>query len=621
MLSKFLLSFSLLLCCFSHFSIFAHADQISDPNENQPSHFTLIINQIRGSECCDIGDQNYFVHQLQTATALNLPTNFALRYDALLDPHYQTLFATASAKVANFGAFLEITPALAQAAHVTYTGNDKNWYQANHAYLIGYQPTNRLKLIDAYMSAFYQVFHYYPDFTTAWMIDPTSLSYLKDQYHVQIHQLTREQFGTDSYTLYGGPPHYPYFPSVNWALLPDSTQADRLPLIVRQTITDPVFNYGDQSNSYTSQPNDYALRDANLDYFQFLFNQAHQQSAQNYTFALVGLENSMPGAVQDEFARQLSFISSWQNSTTHQVLTTHQFYQQFLHQSLATALPTLYAGQAQNNSQEQAWWVTGDTYRARLRLSFNELFLSDLRPYSSADQDPYLETPAAVTGHWLVPFLLSNSVSYGGAVNDPLVYNDDLALQPQLPRLTLATNVDQVQTQRTPNNQLLFLADQIPVATFSATVASFGQHNLTTLGTPQVFDNTFAAAYSALFVSNRYAIAGRNPIRLIFYPRNSQNQNVYLDQNIQVTTDYPLDSKIISPPNPRNGMIFIDLNNAQPAKVNLTLSFSDYTETTAVYFAPTCKQDLVYCLKHPVQAWWYLRNWFGDQLRAWHNKH
>jgi hypothetical protein len=50
--------------------------------------------------------------------------------------------------------------------------------------------------------------------------------------------------GVDSYTLYGGPVHYPYYPSQNWALVPAAQNNENMPIIVRQTITDPVYNYG-----------------------------------------------------------------------------------------------------------------------------------------------------------------------------------------------------------------------------------------------------------------------------------------------------------------------------------------------------------------------------------------
>ena len=87
--------------------------------------------------------------------------------------------------------------------------------------MIGYQPDDRKKLIDTYMTAFQNAFGYYPATSVSWMIDPLSLAYLQQKYGVSVQEITREQWGTDSYTIYGGPPHYPYKPSQNWAIVPD----------------------------------------------------------------------------------------------------------------------------------------------------------------------------------------------------------------------------------------------------------------------------------------------------------------------------------------------------------------------------------------------------------------
>ncbi len=613
------------------------------------NHDTLIINQIRGESCCDIGSLNNFQQQLSTANDLSLPMNFALRYDVLTNPQYQEVIKKTNSFV-HYGAFLEIVPELASAANVSYLGNSDNWYQASYAYLVGYSSQDRLKIIDTYMNQFYQLFKYYPDFSVAWMIDPLSLQYLKTKYGVLIHQITREQLATDSYTLDGGPVHYPYFPSKNWALVPDNNNLTTMPLIVRQTITDPVYNYGDQSNSYTSQPNDYGLRQAGINYFNFLFLQTHQQPLQNPTFALLGLENSMPETIQTEFLNQLKFVHNWQIDSDNQVLTTADFYKEFIAQTDLNQ-PIVYTGQAEGDDQEKSWWINTNQYRARVRLSAGELFISDLRVYDPNFSDPYLSNKASHLGQWLVPFLLKSSISYTGLVNDPIIVNDDLNLSPNLKRLTLKSNLNNLEIQRDETGNLIFSDNQTKIISFQAKTLSFFKIdpsqliyqdpiskeilwqliptenesewqikiNQMDLNLIRQHENTFSPGNSTTFVSNQYAIAARNPIRLIFYPRNISNENLILVDQIKIKTDYPVDKITISAPNPRNGMIFVDLNNAQPLKTQVEITYQNYTSKQTVFFAPACKENLKYCLTHPHQAWWYLRNWFGDKIRQWQN--
>ena len=163
------------------------------------------------------------------------------------------------------------------------------------------------KIADYLFATFFEKFSYYPAVTSAWMIDTETLNYIHKEYGVKIQQITREQYGTDSYTLYGGPPHYPYPASKNWLFVPDYENNDPV-LIVRQTVTDPLFNYGDNTSTFTSQPNDYMKNKKTFDYFKSLLDQAIDQSDNQTGFAMLGLENSMEDKFQQEYIAQLELL-------------------------------------------------------------------------------------------------------------------------------------------------------------------------------------------------------------------------------------------------------------------------------------------------------------------------
>jgi len=194
----------------------------------------LIINQVRGNECCDEGNENALVQQIDSIKRNNLKGNFALRYDVLSNPAYTKILKNLKGEQVDdgeqfeLGAFLEITPKLAQDASVLYKGDSDNWYKAQNVYTVGYEFEDRKKIIDKYMENFLLVFGYYPKFSTAWIMDTNSVNYMNEKYGIYVHQITREQWGTDSYTLIGGPPHYPYPPSSDWLFVPDFGQQRRL---------------------------------------------------------------------------------------------------------------------------------------------------------------------------------------------------------------------------------------------------------------------------------------------------------------------------------------------------------------------------------------------------------
>ena len=384
-------------------------------NQSQSSTI-LLINQVRGTSCCNPGSSNNLEIQLEATRALDLPATFAFRFDALKDDDMLNVYKQSGSTIFEQALFLEITPDLAHAAGVQFHGTTDTWYKAQSAYLLGYSHQERKKLIDTAMSAFYARFHAYPKTTVAWMIDAWSLSYLSKQYGVITHELTREQWGTDSYTLYGGPMGASYFPSRNWPLVP-ATGAQSLPMvIVRQTIPDPVWNYGDMTNSTTSQPNDYVLAHKTMTYFSdLLHNALEKQSGPG--MAVIGLENSMEVITQQEYADQLKIVKNILDSNTAvQVATAGKYAQQKLadREIRNTGEVQLYTGKNMFRDMlpeaYESWWITTPTYRARVIHKNTTLMLTDLRAYGAELQDPYTETPLSTPdAYWVVPFLVDGS--------------------------------------------------------------------------------------------------------------------------------------------------------------------------------------------------------------------
>lgn len=381
--------------------------------QNELNH-VVVINQTRGDSCCDPGSTVALQQQIDTAIEQNLPTWFSLRYDVLTNDEFlQPLLQAKNAHpdLIQLGFFFEIIPELAEASQVTYTGDVTNWYQAHHAYLIGYSAEERTALIDTAMTTFQQKIGAYPDLTTAWMIDTPSLNYLSEMYSIQVHQITREQWGTDSYHLYGGPAHFPYPASDNWLFVPDY-QRKNGPLIVRQTVTDPVYNYGDATNAFTSQPNDYSLDGKGFDYFEKLFNQATNlsesiiQSPRGFT--LLGLENSMASIYQAEYRRQLEYLGELKRTkqiTLPDIETLASYWKQ--------QPVTIYSGQdLVSQTDHLSWWITSPNYRLRLRYDGTNLSISDMRLYHPEFTDPYQNYTAQNQGYWIMPYLLDGSLWY-----------------------------------------------------------------------------------------------------------------------------------------------------------------------------------------------------------------
>jgi len=396
----FLYVITVILLSFSVVPVFAQETKLP----------VIVINQIRGSEsCCLAGDDRLRQRISEHESLQKLPIAWALRWDVLQDEGvikpYQEL------PTEQIGALLEVTPEFASASAVAYHGDPagSDWHQARNAFLVGYTQEERKKLIDTYMGAFRKVFNTYPTFSVAWMIDSWSLNYLRDQYGVRVHELTKEQYETDSYTLYGGTFNLPYFASRNHPLLP-SSNSDYV-MIMRQTVSDIDRNYGSSKAHFSSQPNDYLENPDKTDfsYFEQLLHTANSQNEMS-KFALLGLENSLSmQAYQEEFIKQLQFITDKQSQEEFSVQTPIDYFNE-QKENVAQSGKTLISP---DFPQSGALNYFGENYRARFEIWNGNLTLTDFRVFTPHLVDPYQDTPLTVSKSYLiVPYLLDSSQQF-----------------------------------------------------------------------------------------------------------------------------------------------------------------------------------------------------------------
>lgn len=360
----------------------------------------LIINQVRGTSCCDVGDISNVASQIDTLEKYKLPAAFALRFDAI-NSEYKQLFGRHPQF--ELGLFLEITPDLCEAAGVVYRGPVERWYKAENSYLLGFLPVERKRLIDVAMKKFKDTFGYYPKTTVGWMIDSYSLNYLVAQYKITTHEITRDQWGTDSYTLYGGPVGPSYLPSKNWALIPSANPLSVV--MVRQTISDPVWNYGDANSVFTSQPNDYLKGGKNLSYFKTLLEQALAQKPEG--LAVIGLESSMSKDAQFEFHKQLEFVAKLISTNTKLTAVLPADYA--VTRLTKSNLVNINAGKA---GMVSSFWINTNHYRLHIAFDGNSgaAIVDDARIYGDQLIDPYaVNRPDTPNAYWIVPFTVDGS--------------------------------------------------------------------------------------------------------------------------------------------------------------------------------------------------------------------
>ena len=186
------------------------------------------------------------------------PSTWLLHYDTLSDD--QVVSTLKTIPTSELGLFLEVTRNLALDSFVNYPWETEKWERADKVFLSGYDPSDRIKLIDTTFNRFKEVFGSYPVSIGAWYIDSRSLDYLYRRYHVQIILGVSDQYLTDGYQIWGQYVGEPYYPSISSAIEPALGTADKIgPVKIQWAAREPLLSYGAgvQYSNFSVQVNDY----------------------------------------------------------------------------------------------------------------------------------------------------------------------------------------------------------------------------------------------------------------------------------------------------------------------------------------------------------------------------
>ena len=194
-----------------------------------------------------IDDFETLEKQLTVLAKFNLPSTVALKYDALMDEKYQKLIKTYKKEnELEISAWWEITAELCERAGVQFRGERGEEYddRVDSAYSIAYEPEERIKIVDAYMQDFKEIYGVYPQSIGSWVLDECTLEYAKEQYGIVAAAVCRDQIATDGFTLWGGYPNGPYYPSVNNLNVPAQSEPKQLKLPTFRLLgPDPIFMF------------------------------------------------------------------------------------------------------------------------------------------------------------------------------------------------------------------------------------------------------------------------------------------------------------------------------------------------------------------------------------------
>lgn len=357
------------------FSLFS-AGQVQAQEQKQ----ITIVNPIRGE---DFWNYPYSIletpqKQYELINQTNIEATWLVRYDALKNNNVQQFLKNLNSKQET-GLFLEVTPTLTKDSGVTYN-QSPNWHFAKSVLVIGYAPEDRLKLIDTAMTQYKSVFGRYPKSVGAWWIDAYSLQYMKDKYQIEMNMDVADQFSTDGYQVWGQYWSAPFYPSKKNALMPASSEKEKIGITTIQwAARDPFNGYGNSvfESTFSVQANDYILHDLGIDYFKKLVDP--------YPQVVVGLENDFDWTqFGDEYSKQVEYVAGLGNA---QVVTMEHFGRNY-RKANPTISPqlTIFSDDPLGSDGKVVWYQT-DRYRVGLFVNNEGVVVRDLRQFNDGVEE------------------------------------------------------------------------------------------------------------------------------------------------------------------------------------------------------------------------------------------
>lgn len=353
----------------------------------QETKQVTIVNPIRGRDFWDhkFDPLNTPVNQYRKINSLNLEATWLVRYDALKDEKIVEFLKSLNPKQ-EVGIFFEVTPSLTQDAAVNYNQSE-NWHYAKSILLTGYNPPDRIKLMDTAVNRYKELFGKNPKSVGAWWIDASSLAYLKDKYQIETSLDVADQFSTDGYQVWGQYWSVPFYPSKANALMPAQSANQSLDLVMIQWAhRDPFNGYGNGvfESTYSVQANDYILHDLGIGYFSKLLD--------IYPQITIGLENDFDyQKFGPEYERQVETVSQKASQNQLEVRTMSSFAQNYK-SSYPEISPSVLINAADPLGTEgRVVWYQTPKYRVGWFYGPYGSVIRDLREFNDSNEEECLK--------------------------------------------------------------------------------------------------------------------------------------------------------------------------------------------------------------------------------------
>jgi hypothetical protein len=373
--------------------------------QDAPTHpvIVTILNFIRGTEPRDSSIDLFdtFAQESQALVERDLPATILLQHDALIEPRYaEFIRENLSGGRHEIGAWLEVPQSLVEKAGLPWRGRFGWDWHCNVGFTIGYTPEERMRLIDAYMRDFSDIFGRCPRSVGSWFLDAFSLSYLRDEYGIVASCNCKDQWGTDGYSLWGGYWNQAYYPSRNNSFLPAQTKENQIDVpVFRMLGSDMLYQYeapiqnGNQDVITLEPVYTKGGGGGHPAWVRWFFRQIMENPALSFAYAQVGQENSFGWPkIQDGYIDQVEYLSELSQAGRIRLETLSESGEWFRRTYPLTPAAATIALEDWRGASRTSIWYNSRYYRANLFTEGPLWRLRDIRVFDERYAERYLDT-------------------------------------------------------------------------------------------------------------------------------------------------------------------------------------------------------------------------------------
>ncbi len=348
--------------------------------------------------------------QFEYLMGTDLKSTFLLQHDAVIDPKYTELFSHRNENM-EIGVWLETCKSLVLAAGLEWRGREGyefDWY-SNVDTTVAYTDDEKIKLVDTVMSAFKDVYGSYPRTVGAWVLDSVTLGYLHDRYGIDAACICKDQWGTDTYTLFGGYYDNAYYPCKKNILCPAQTEQEQIGVPVFRLLgCDPIYQYDcflwSNCHVWTLEP--YHLDNNALphgggsdpEWIDWYFAERFERGGRlGFGYAQVGQENSFYwGGTEVGFLHQMQRLKELKAGGVIRDMTFSEAGRWFKDKYAMSPPCTHTAMSDWRGEGNKSIWYCCKNYRVGLLLTKESAYIRDIHKYDEKYPSIYNDSVCTV---------------------------------------------------------------------------------------------------------------------------------------------------------------------------------------------------------------------------------